>query len=100
MIVTITRGATADLEAIGDYISQDNSERAVSFVDEIVDRCRRLGGAPNAYAVVPRLAHLGIRKRTFRNYLIFYRVLADRVEIVHVLNAARDYEAILLADND
>ena len=100
MIVTITREATADLEAIGDYISQDNAERAVSFVAEIVDRCRRLGDAPNAYALVPRLAHLGIRKRTFGNYLIFYRVLADRVEVIHVLNAARDYEEILLADND
>jgi plasmid stabilization system protein ParE len=99
VIVTLTAEAEADLEAIGDYIAQDNPERAVSFVEEIAERCLRLGQAPNAYALVPRLAHLGIRKRTFGNYLIFYRVLRDQVQVLHVLNSARDYEAILLADS-
>jgi plasmid stabilization system protein ParE len=31
----------------------------------------------------------------FRDYLIFYRELPDRVEIVRVLHGARDIERIL-----
>ena len=100
MIVTLTSEAEADLEAIGDYIAKDNPDRAISFVEEIVARCLQLAQTPHAYAIVPRFAHLGIRKRTFGNYLILYRVLDDQVEVLHIVNAARDYDAILLPDND
>ncbi|ORE88029.1 plasmid stabilization system [Aurantimonas sp. 22II-16-19i] len=30
--------------------------------------------------------------------MIFYRVGDDRIEIVHIIHAARDYEAILFPD--
>jgi len=95
VIVTLAREAEADLEAIGDYIARDNPTRAVTFVEEIVERCERLGQRPYAFALVPRYTHLGIRKRTFGSYVIFYRVTDDIVEILHVLNAARDYDTIL-----
>jgi len=95
VIVTFSDEAAADLEAIGDYIAQDNPGRAITFIEDIIERCERLGQRPHAFALVPRYAHLGIRKRTFGNYLIFYRVADDRVEVVHVVNAARDYESIL-----
>lgn len=100
MNVEFANAAKADLVAIGDYISQDNPDRASTFIDEIVDCCERLAMKPYAHALVPRFADFGIRKRTFGNYLIFYHASEERVEILHVLNAARDYEAILLADND
>lgn len=99
MIVTFSKAAEADLEAIGDYIARDNPNRAVSFVEEIIERCQRLGQGPYAFAVVPRYAHLGIRKRTFGNYLIFYRAAGETVEVLHILNAAQDYDAILLPDD-
>lgn len=95
MIVAFTEQAETDLEAIGDYIARDNPERAVSFVEEIVERCERLGERPYAFALVPRYAHAGVRHRSFGNYLIFYRASDDRVEILHILNAAQDYERIL-----
>lgn len=98
MIVTFSGAAEDDLEEIGDYIAGDNPDRALSFVGEIVDRCERLGDAPYAFALIPRYAHLGIRKRTFGNYLIFYRVSNETVEVLHILNAARDYNTILLPD--
>jgi plasmid stabilization system protein ParE len=34
----------------------------------------------------------------FGAYLIFYRVEADRVSIIHILHGARDYEALLFPD--
>jgi toxin ParE1/3/4 len=39
-------------------------------------------------------AHAGIRKCVFGNYLIFYRVRED-IEVLHILNSARDFGAIL-----
>jgi toxin ParE1/3/4 len=37
------------------------------------------------------------RKLVHRDYLIFYRVLTDRVEIDHILHGARDWMEVLRA---
>jgi toxin ParE1/3/4 len=54
-----------------------------------------LGEAPCAFPFIPRYQHLGIRRRRFRDYLIFYRIDDERLYIVRVLHGARDYEAVL-----
>ncbi|MGE8131712.1 type II toxin-antitoxin system RelE/ParE family toxin [Methylobacterium sp. NPDC080182] len=95
MIVVFTEEAEADLERIGDHIAGDNPDRAVSFVDELVDCCRRLADAPRGYPLVPRYRRSGVRRRPYGRYLVFYRLGADRIEILHVLHGAQDYEAIL-----
>ncbi len=95
MKVVITEAAYADLLQIGRTIQADNPARAVTFVDELHDRCRRLGSMPLAYPLLPNWEASGVRRRPYRNYLIFYRVTATSVEILHVLHGARDYEAIL-----
>jgi toxin ParE1/3/4 len=40
----------------------------------------------------------GIRRLCHGNYLIFYRVMEHQVEVLHVLNRARDYEPILFPE--
>lgn len=95
MTVVFTQAAEADLERIADYIALDNPWRAATFVQELIDRCERLADAPQAFPLVPRYEGRGIRRRSYREYLIFYRVGVDQIEIVHVLNGAQDYEAIL-----
>lgn len=100
MIVVYTDEARTDLEGIGDYIAADNPNRALSFVLEISDRCEDLANTPDAFPLVPRYENTKVRRRPFRNYLIFYRVTDDRVDILHILNSAQDYEAILFSDAD
>lgn len=100
MIVFITARAETDLERIADYIAMDNPQRAVSFVHELVDRCERLADTPNGFSLVPRYEHTGIRRRPYGNYLIFYRVGEDRIEILHILNGAQDFENILFPRKD
>ena len=95
MIVVITEAAETDLEAIGDWIAKDNPTRALTFVQELRHRCETLADAPSAYSLVPRYEHTGIRRRPHRDYLIFYRVAERRIEVIHVLHGARDYESIL-----
>src|SRR5258708_6120114 len=99
MIVVITAAAEADLEAIGDWVAQDTPQRALTFVGELRQRCESLSQMPFGYSVVPRYEHLGIRRRVSRDYLIFYRISGDTVEVLHVLHGARDYEPILFPEH-
>ncbi len=91
MRVVWTRAAQADLEEISDYIKADNPMRAVSFINEIVDAGEAISDMPRAFPLVPRLEQRGIRRRTFGSYLIFYRLEAESVQILHVAHGARDY---------
>lgn len=100
MIVFITAEAEADLERIGDYIAKENPQRAISFIQELVDRCERLAETPRGFALIPRYEHTGVRRRPYGNYLIFYRMNEDRIEILHILNGAQDIENILFPDKD
>lgn len=100
MIVVYADEAEADLEGIGDYIAADSPARALSFVLEISERCEDLAVMANAFPLVPRYEHTNVRRRPFRNYLIFYRIAADRVDILHILNSAQDFETILFGDAD
>jgi plasmid stabilization system protein ParE len=95
MIVVITDEAEANLEALGDWIAADNPLRAITFVQTLRQTCLALADMPLAFPLVPRYASDGVRWRPYRDYLIFYRVTEEAVEILHVLHAAQDYERIL-----
>ncbi|VVE68136.1 plasmid stabilization protein [Pandoraea anapnoica] len=97
MIVHLLPEAIVDLETVGDYIALDNPRRAVTFIQELRDRCLSLADMPCAFPVVPRYERFGIRHRVYGNYQIFYRVVEsdERIDIVHIPHSARNYAAIL-----
>ncbi|BET10819.1 type II toxin-antitoxin system RelE/ParE family toxin [Pandoraea sputorum] len=97
MIVHLLPEAIVDLENVGDYIALDNPRRAVTFIQELRDKCLSLADMPYAFPVVPRYERFGIRHRVYGNYQIFYRVVEsdERIDIVHILHSARNYAAIL-----
>jgi toxin ParE1/3/4 len=76
----------------GDYGGGDNPTRAVSFVEELLDRCLALADTPRAYPLVPRYERYGIRRCVHGNYLIFYRLQPEQIEVIHVLQGARDHQ--------
>jgi hypothetical protein len=51
---------------------------------------------PRAYPLLPNWEDRAVRRRVHGNYLIFYRIGPDAVEVLHVLHRAMDYEQILL----
>ncbi len=57
MRVSISPLAERDLEAIGDYIADDNPARAVSFVAELRDQCATIAKAPQVYQLRPELGN-------------------------------------------
>ncbi len=98
MKLMITDEAKVDLIHIGDHIAQDNPHRALSFVEELEERCRALPSMPLLYPLVPRREASGIRRADHGNYLIFYRIKNDSLFVLHIVNGAMDYEALLFPD--
>ena len=97
MKLRISEQARSDLRAIGDFIAEDDPRRALSFVDELEDRCRQLTEKPLIWPRVDRFPE--VRRRLHKRYLILYRVVSDEVEVLHVVHGARNY-ASLLGDED
>jgi plasmid stabilization system protein ParE len=90
MDVVVTEAAEADLERIGDWIAADNPARAVTFVVELRACCEQLAHSPRAYSIVSQFGRTGIRRRSYHDYLVFYRIRGNRIEILHILHGAQD----------
>jgi plasmid stabilization system protein ParE len=98
MKVVLSARARAGLRAIALFIARDNKERAITFVREL-ERCAlEIGRMPEAFPLLPTHEASGIRRRVFRDYLIFYRIQAGQVSIIHILHGAQDYDSILFSD--
>ncbi len=89
MRVTLSPAARDDLIEIAVYIAQDNPARALSFVDELEDRCEALANAPGIGTVRPELGQ-GICVLPHRRYLIFYRETHEGVRVERIMHSARD----------
>ena len=98
MRLVFSEAAKADLIRIGDRIALESPMRAITFIDEIEAKCRRIPDFPLSCPLLPRRKSSGIRRMVHGNYLIFYRVDADAVIVVHVLHGAMNYEAILFPE--
>lgn len=82
--------ARSDLEAIWLFIAQDNPEAADRFIQVMVSRFPMLASMPKVGRQREELsAHL--RSFPVGNYIIFYRLMKNGVEIVRVLHGARDF---------
>jgi toxin ParE1/3/4 len=97
--VRITAEAEAELEKIADHIAKDSPDRALTFVDELLDAALAIGSFPKAYPLIPRYEHYGYRRRVFGFYLIIYAIETDHVVVTHFLHGARDFETFLFPDS-
>jgi toxin ParE1/3/4 len=84
-----SRQAEIDIEEIGDFIARDNPVRAVTYIQELRIRCRKLADFP---AAAPARTPLGdsVRVVVFGRYLILYVVHQDLLEIRRVVHGARN----------
>ena len=92
MAIRFTPLASSDLEAIGDYIGQDNPASAYSFVLEIRNQCRKIASAPMTYKCRPEFGE-SIRSCAFGRYVIFYMAEDEGVLIIRILHGAMDISA-------
>ncbi|HIE6127822.1 TPA: type II toxin-antitoxin system RelE/ParE family toxin [Proteus mirabilis] len=84
--------AEQDLESIGDWIAKDNPIRALSFIEELYQKCLLIAESPTFYAERPEILP-GLRSCTYGRYLLFFRVLEAEVRIERILHGSRDIPA-------
>ncbi len=83
--------AVADLEEISEFIARDNPVRAVSFIDELMGVCARIGERPRAFPRRDDLAK-GLRQAVHGRYLVLFTADDKGVVIERVLHGARRLE--------
>ena len=85
--------ASADLMNIVATIAEDNPDAAQALKDEIEDKAAKLPQHPKLYKQSQRVK--GMREMVIRsNYIMFYRETPERVEIVNVVHARRQWPPV------
>lgn len=94
MKVVFSSEAEADLESIADYFAMESPSQALVFVQGLRAHCEKLSDLPKRFPLVPQHETSG-RRMVHGNFLVFYRVSPETVDVLHILHGARDYEPIL-----
>lgn len=91
--------AQADMEGIFQYISSElkNPSAAVGLIEDFERAFENIRAFPEScpYTQNEYIKDKTLRKLVVNNYIVFYRVKDDAIQIVRVLYGMRDYTAIL-----
>jgi len=79
-----SKEALSQLIEIEHFISRDNPESAIKFVDRIIDRGENIKDFPFKGRVVPEFSSDLIREIFEKTYRIVYRITDDQIEILTV----------------
>jgi len=90
-----SRKAQADLTEIWLYIAERDEAAADRVLDEIERVCRLIATRPKMGRERSELKP-NIRSFGVMSWVIFYRIADDFIDVVRVLHAARDLDAIEL----
>ena len=85
----ITPQAEIDLIDIWQFIADDSIERADSFLDSIDNTVKNLVRMPNMGRSREEIAR-NLRSFPVGNYVVFYRIIEEGIEVLRVLHGSRD----------
>jgi len=87
--------AKEDLVHILRYITTQSGSLALGqdFVSAIRQKCRHLADLPGTMGRPRPELREDIRSFAFRGYVIFFRYVGDRFEVVNILEGHRDIDA-------
>jgi len=85
--------AQEDIDAIWDYIAQDDPSAAERFIARLGEKFFMLTQQPRSGRPCEELAP-SLRCFPLNNYVIFDRIASGALEIVRILHGARDIEAL------
>jgi plasmid stabilization system protein ParE len=90
MSVTWSQEAGENLVDIEEFIARDSVERAVRFVDALIDQTEAiLTDNPRSGRTVPEIGNTDFREIIYRGYRIVYRLNGDRIDILTVFEGHR-----------
>ena len=91
--------AVRDLEELVSYLAADSELDANRVLNHLERRAAVLESNPGRGRIVPELAHFGMRtwrELVVRPYRALYRIEADTVTVLAVVDGRRDLEDLLL----
>ncbi len=90
MSVRWSQEAGENLVDIEEFIARDSVERAVRFVDDLIDHAEAiLADNPRSGRTVPEIGNPDIRELIYRGYRIVYRLNGEQIEILTVFEGHR-----------
>lgn len=89
--------AIKDLEKIIDYFSSYNLSAGENFINEFEKKCKYLANFPNIGRSYDNIKP-SLRGLNLANYIIFYRVINNGIEIIRVVSGYRDLDSLFLDD--
>jgi len=83
--------AKADFRDIAHYISRQSGSAAIArqFVKALRQKCRNLAALPGTMGRDRSELAPGLRSVAYRGYIIFFRYVDDRFQIVNILEGHR-----------
>ncbi len=94
----LTPQAKIDLRETLEYIAKDNTDIAHKVRVKITETCKLLSRSPQLGVVVDHPTLKNIRYLTvikYSNYILFYKIQNNNVEIIRFSNNARNWIALL-----
>ena len=89
--VTRRPEAEADIVEIWDFIADDSISEADRWIDRLDEKLQLWATQPTIGRSRDELAS-GLRSMPFGRYVVFFTPLADGIDVVRVLQAARDVD--------
>jgi len=89
MIVVWSSEALRMLDEIERFITQDNPQRAVEFIDRLIEKGDSIASFPEMGRVVPEFSRSDIREILVGNYRIVYRTTPSQIVILTVFEGHR-----------
>jgi len=101
--IRYTPAAVDDLDALFNFISEDNRSAALKMADNIEYAILKLATNPRLGAVLPS-DEPARRTSAFRTivvkpYIVFYRIVNDDVIVARILHSRQDWMQLLFADD-
>ena len=85
--------AMQDIDNIASYLADINLETTDRFLQAFDRKCKQLGAFPLSGKSYPQL-RADLRGISFQSYIIFYRILADGIEIMRVVSGRQDLQRL------
>jgi plasmid stabilization system protein ParE len=86
--------ASADIEALANYISRDSIFYAAAFIQETLDVSRSLNEFSERGRVVPEFGDPNIRELFVREYRLIYSIEENRIVLLGLVHGKRDLKTL------
>ncbi len=95
--VKIFNAAKHDLKDIVDYLNRLSPQTAIKYYDLILEQIGSLANMPKRCPLVKdtQLRLRGYRCLNIKNYIVFYTIKGNIVQVRRILYARREYEWML-----